>query len=117
MMRGFLQIAFAILSSTRRPIASCVCAAQRRYSQVTQVAVARGELDTLVVVLERVEDVAEELLRNATDVVQVHLLQLTIVLFQFLQHLLRFDIIGWVGLKILQRVSVGFHNKVLWVGV
>merc|ERR1719458_1494514 len=29
MMRGFLQIAFAILSSTRRPIASCVCAAQR----------------------------------------------------------------------------------------
>ena len=51
------------------------------------VAVARGELDTLVVVLERVEDVAEELLRNATDVVQVHLLQLTVVLFQFLQHL------------------------------
>ena len=51
------------------------------------VAVARGELDTLVVVLERVEDVAEELLRNATDVVQVDLLQLTVVLLQFLQHL------------------------------
>ena len=54
---------------------------------MAHVAVARGELDTLVVVLERVEDVAEELLRNATDVVQIDLLQLTIVLFQLLQHL------------------------------
>ena len=56
-------------------------------TQMAHVAIARGELDTLVVVLERVEDVAEELLRNATDVVQIHLLQLTIVLFQLLQHL------------------------------
>ena len=55
--------------------------------QITHVAVAGGKLDTLVVVLERVENVAEELFRNATDVVQVNLLQLTIVLFQFLQHL------------------------------
>ena len=56
-------------------------------TQMAHVAVARRELDTLVVVFERVEDVAEELLRNATDVVQIHLLQLTIVLFQLLQHL------------------------------
>ena len=54
---------------------------------MAHVAVARGELDTLVVVLERVEDVAEELLRNATDVVQVDLLQLTVILLQFFQHL------------------------------
>ena len=53
----------------------------------SHVAVAGRKLDTLVVVLERVEDVAEELFRNATDVVQVDLLQLTVVLLQFLQHL------------------------------
>ena len=53
----------------------------------SHVAVACRKLDTLVVVLERVEDVAEELLRNATDVVQVDLLQLTVILLQFLQHL------------------------------
>ena len=59
--------------------------------QITHVAVAGRKLDTLVVVLERVENVAEELFRNATDVVQVNLLQLTIVLFQFLQHLQNFS--------------------------
>ena len=53
----------------------------------SHVAVAGRKLDTLVVVLERVEDVAEELFRNATDIVQVDLLQLTVVLLQFLQHL------------------------------
>ena len=56
-------------------------------SDESHVGVAGGKLDALVVVLERVEDVAEELLRNATDVVQIDPLQLTIVLFQFLQHL------------------------------
>ena len=56
-------------------------------SDESHVGVAGRKLDALVVVLERVEDVAEELLRNATDVVQIHLLQLTIVLFQLLQHL------------------------------
>ena len=59
----------------------------KNWWMITHVAVAGGKLDTLVVVLERVENVAEELFRNATDVVQVNLLQLTIVLFQFLQHL------------------------------
>ena len=59
----------------------------KNWWQITHVAVAGRKLDTLVVVLERVENVAEELFRNATDVVQVNLLQLTIVLFQFLQHL------------------------------
>ena len=56
-------------------------------SDESHVGVAGRKLDALVVVLERVEDVAEELLRNATDVVQIDLLQLTIVLFQLLQHL------------------------------
>ena len=59
----------------------------KNWWMITHVAVAGRKLDTLVVVLERVENVAEELFRNATDVVQVNLLQLTIVLFQFLQHL------------------------------
>ena len=56
-------------------------------SRESHVAVAGRELDTLVVVLERVENVAEELLGNATDVVQVDLLQLTVILLQFFQHL------------------------------
>ena len=60
---------------------------ERKGKELAHVTVAGRKLDTLVVVLERVEDVAEELLRNATDVVQVDLLQLTVVLLQFLQHL------------------------------
>ena len=60
---------------------------ERKGKELAHVTVAGRKLDTLVVVLERVEDVAEELFRNATDVVQVDLLQLTVVLLQFLQHL------------------------------
>ena len=56
-------------------------------SDESHVGVAGRKLDALVVVLERVENVAEELLGNATDVVQVDLLQLTVILLQFFQHL------------------------------
>ena len=56
-------------------------------SDESHVGVAGRKLDALVVVLERVEDVAEQLFGNATDVVQVHLLQCTVVRPQLLQHL------------------------------
>ena len=56
-------------------------------SDESHVGVAGRKLDALVVVLERVEDVAEQLFGNATDVVQVDLLQLTVILLQFFQHL------------------------------
>merc|ERR1711971_449815 len=90
MMRGFLQIALAILSSTRRPSASWVCAAQRSSRRPLFVLAIDSKRSATASGLTRLFSMLRDLtweFSSRTAQVQVDLLQLTVVLLQFLQHL------------------------------
>ena len=84
---------------------------------MTYITIAGGELCYLIIIFDGIEDVAEELFRNASNVVQTHILGLLVIGLQLLQHLLGVGGVGRVWLKVLERISVGLHHKVLGVGV
>ena len=86
---------------------------QRGTSKIIDVAINGGKLDNVIIAFHSFEQLNELFFFDVLDIVQVEILELLIIGFDFLNGFGDISRVGRVGFVVLQRIGVGLHDEFL----